>query len=189
MYITVIVIACVTLTRDVSCLSMENINLSAATGTNKSPISVESNHMDSKYSKSTQIESSCTETNSTLKYSFCTGILRIPMGYDRLSLPNSKSQSSVPLQIKMEFVVMDILEVNDKDFSVTVSMYLGLYWEDLQLTEHLVCKSAPCHVPIDNEVLSKIWHPDVYIYNLKSIQVLKVLSKFQGRLLNYLFSC
>ena len=84
----------------------------------------------------------------------------------------------------MEFVVMDIVEVNDKDFSVTVSMYLGLCWEDVQLTENIACENKPCHVPIDTEVLSKIWHPDVYIYNLKAIQVLKVLNTFEGKYLS-----
>ena len=184
-YTGIILFIVVCLKRDVSCLIQETIKHSATEIFNKGTVVTEPNL--TKYKEKSQMDSSCTDQNNTTQYSFCAGRLRIPMGYDRLSLPKSKMEASDSLKIKMEFVVMDIVEVNDKDFSVTVSMYLGVGWEDFQLTENFVCKKAPCHVPIDTEVLSKIWHPDVYIYNMKSIQVLKVLSKFEGRYLPYGF--
>ena len=84
------------------------------------------------------------------------------------------------MEIDKEFNILDILEVNDKDFSVTLSMYLGVSWEDLKLTEQMACAAKPCNIPVDTEILPYIWRPDLYIYNLQSIQVLQILSRFEG---------
>ena len=81
----------------------------------------------------------------------------------------------------MGFDIRDILEVNDKEFSVTLSMYLEVYWEDLALTGQHFCEKEPCHVPVDTDMLSRIWLPDIYIYSLKSIKVLNVLNRFEGK--------
>ena len=181
-YTSIILFISICFKREVSCIAQDVIKHSTAEIFNKG--SVVTNRKLTKHKKVSQMDNSCTDQNITIQYSFCAGRFRIPIGYDKLSLPKSKMEKRDSLEIKMEFVVMDIVEVNDKDFSVTVSMYLGLCWEDYQLTKNIVCENKPCHVPIDTEVLSKIWHPDVYIYNLKSIQVLKVLNAFEGRYLS-----
>ena len=114
----------------------------------------------------------------------CAGNLCIPTGYDRLSLPKSESPNHGAL-IKLGFTIMSILEVNDKDFSFTLSMYLALSWKDSQLTKDQSCEMEPCYVPLDTEIISSIWHPDLYIYNLKSIQVLQVFNKFEGEFIGF----
>ena len=117
--------------------------------------------------------------NDTSTNSICSGKLCIPTSYDRLSRPKSKLEISFT-QVNVGFTIMDIIEVDDKEFSVTLSMYLAISWKDLSLTKTQVCESKPCYVPLDPEMISKIWHPDLYIYNLKSAQVLKVLDRFEG---------
>ena len=123
---------------------------------------------------------SCSNTNGTDQYSFCAGKLCIPADYNRLSLPKSQVNASA-LSIKMEFDIIDVLEVNDKDFSITLSMYLVLEWEDSRLIGQRLCSKEPCHVPVDTDMLSRIWLPDIYIYSLKTIKVLNVLNRFEGK--------
>ena len=113
------------------------------------------------------------------KYHICSGNFCIPKNYNRFALPNSESTQDV-LNIRIDFDITDILEVDDKDFSVTFKAYLGVYWEDPRLTDTL--EENDGFISVDHSMLSKIWVPDIYIYNLKSIEVLSILRRFEGKL-------
>ena len=86
------------------------------------------------------------------------------------------------LNIGVDFDIIDILDVDDKEFSITLSMYLGVYWKDPQLTGPYYCSKENDFTPVDLDMLPLIWVPDLYIYHLKSIKVLNVLREFAGRL-------
>ena len=161
------------------CLFEKPLMPLAIDNSSKSSVILDHVHASSDRKQLSQMDNVFRCQNRSKNYLSCEGKICIPTGYDRLSVPKSKSQTNVS-QIEMEFMVMDILEVNDKDFSVTVGMYIGVSWEDLPITEQIFCEKEPCYEPLNTEILSRIWQPDLYIYNLKTFNVLKVLNRFEG---------
>jgi hypothetical protein len=104
----------------------------------------------------------------------CAGQVCLPSNYSRLIGPNKESSS---IDIKIDLEVLQILEVNDRLFTVSFSMYFGVVWQDPRI---LSPPTADPNVPIALSFMDHLWVPDVYFYNLKSIQTLNIISEFAG---------
>jgi hypothetical protein len=108
----------------------------------------------------------------------CAGQVFLPSNYSRLIGPYNASSS---INIKVDLDVLQILEVNDQLFTVSLNMYFGVQWQDTRIL------SPPTDNPniLALSFMDHLWVPDVYIYNLKSTQTLNIISEFAGILIAF----
>ena len=115
-------------------------------------------------------------------HAMCSGNICIPENYNHLVLPPTNESTNEVLYVRIDFDIIDFLKIDDKDFSVTFSTYLGVYWEDPRLTNHSGGNKDDGFLTLDTSILSCMWVPDIYMYNLKSIEVLSVMTRrFEGK--------
>ena len=116
----------------------------------------------------------CIESFNTTGY--CSGILCIPNNYDRLVRPLQNET----INIQLDFDILQILSVNDYDFTITLSMYFGIRWDE----PRIICPQCQTnYTPVDLSFMKILWVPDVYIYNLESISTSSIISDFAGMVL------
>lgn len=74
---------------------------------------------------------------------------------------------------------MDINSVNDKAFTVTMTMYFSVKWDEPRIeTNNTVSEEE--WTPIDLQFMSQLWVPNIFIYDLRSFTTLNVLKKLAG---------
>ena len=69
--------------------------------------------------------------------------------------------------------------MNDKEFSVTLTMYFAVRWEEPRLTTNNTVSEGQW-TPIDLQFLNHLWVPNIFIYDLRSFAALNVLKKLAG---------
>lgn len=74
---------------------------------------------------------------------------------------------------------MDILEVNDKEFSVTMTMYFNVKWSEPRIETNTTLSEGES-IPIDMMFLNHLWVPNIFIYDLRNFAPLSVLKKLAG---------
>jgi hypothetical protein len=111
----------------------------------------------------------------------CVGIVCLPSNYNRLIGPFKKNES---IDIEIDLDVHQIVEVDDKLFTVSFTMYFNVKWQEPRLVSPVTPPDHPIpkyvYVPVDLSFMSYIWVPDVYFYHLKSVESLNILSQFAG---------
>ena len=103
------------------------------------------------------------------------GDICLPENYDRFEFPYSDR----PVEVRVDLDVLQILKVNDQDFTVTFSMYFGVRWEEPRLLIPLNRSSG--YIAIDVSFFENLWVPDIYIYHLKEIRSYKIFTDFAGK--------
>jgi hypothetical protein len=106
----------------------------------------------------------------------CAGQVCLPSNYSRLIGPYNESSS---IDIKIDLWILQILEVNDKLFTVSFTMFFGVVWQDHRILS-LATDNSNAYVPIALSFMDHLWVPDVYFYDLKSIQTQNIISEFAG---------
>ena len=77
--------------------------------------------------------------------------------------------------------ILQIVDINDVDFTVTFSMYLFVKWMEPRLQRNgTTSGSENQETPVDLKFLDKLWVPDVYFYDLKRLEDHMFLTKFAG---------
>ena len=80
--------------------------------------------------------------------------------------------------------VLDVLEVDDKNFSVKINIYFGVFWTEERLKLPSYLNSTNAHVirwlPIDLKFMDHLWIPNLFVYNLVSFKALECLQKLSG---------
>ena len=77
--------------------------------------------------------------------------------------------------------ILQIVDINDVDFTVTFSMYLFVKWMEARLQRNGTTSGFENQeTPVDLKFLDKLWVPDVYFYDLKRLEDHKFLTKFAG---------
>merc|ERR1712051_694223 len=84
----------------------------------------------------------------------CVADYCLPLEYNALELPSSERQD---VQINLE--VLDVLRVDDKKFSLSLSLYFGVVWKEhrLHLPPPGSNNSGASWLPIDLEFMSNLW--------------------------------
>ena len=118
----------------------------------------------------------------------------IPLNYSKFNLPK-EDQTIIGLGIDIN----DIPKIDDHDFSVTLSVYLNVFWMDPRLivnrTRFLDLLEEDEDVTISNSTemvwtpvhvsfAQQLWIPDLEIRNIKAFEAHDVLSKLEGLFLN-----
>ena len=78
--------------------------------------------------------------------------------------------------------MLDVLRVDDKKFSVSLSMYFGVHWKEhrLVLPPAGSNNSGASWLPIDLDFMRHLWVPNVFVYNLVSFVAVDCLEKLAG---------
>ena len=98
-----------------------------------------------------------------LKEPFCSSEVCLPVGYNRMDLPNNTGTG--PLVVKTTILLKDIFEVHSKTFTLDLSLYIRLEWVDNRIN---LTKDGSFSV--DRSFLSSIWKPDLFIWDLNGEQ-------------------
>ena len=101
------------------------------------------------------------------------GDICLPKDYDRLTRPYLDK----PIEVRVDLDVLQVLEINDIEFTLSFSMYFGVRWEEPRLIAN---SSNEIYVPVDISFFDELWVPDVYIYHLKQIRRYKIFTDFAG---------
>ena len=80
------------------------------------------------------------------------------------------------VQIMLNIDVVEILEVNDSDFSATFMLYFGASWKEPRIRNN-----ATARIPVDVSIFDKLWVPDIYIYNMKKFKREKIFTELAGK--------
>ena len=99
----------------------------------------------------------------------------LPQGYQKLESPRPDS----PVNVDINVEILDILSVNDKDFSITMSMYFSVMWQESRIVTKNEIEPGFWY-PVSLEFLDYLWTPNIFIYNLKSFNSAKVLNRLAG---------
>ena len=99
----------------------------------------------------------------------------LPKDYQKLESPRPDS----PVNVDINVEILDILSVNDKEFSISMSMYFSVMWQESRIVTNNTIESGFWY-PVSLEFLNDLWIPNVFIYNLKSFSSLQVLKRLAG---------
>ena len=99
----------------------------------------------------------------------------LPKDYQKLESPRPDS----PVHVDINVEILDILSVNDKEFSISMSMYFSVMWQESRIVTNNTIESGFWY-PVSLEFLNDLWIPNVFIYNLKSFSSLQVLKRLAG---------
>ena len=76
--------------------------------------------------------------------------------------------------VSIETDIMDIMDVNDKEFSVTLSMYFSVKWDEPRFeTNNTVGEDQ--WTPIDLQFMNQLWVPNIFIYDLRRLKDISTL--------------
>ena len=104
----------------------------------------------------------------------------LPKNYNKLQRPNSSEATNV----QVKFTVEQITSVNDDDFTISLAIFLSLYWKEDRLTyigndsdidRYLSYRSS---IPLGLEWANQLWLPDVYVRKMRSIRKPQILQEF-----------
>ena len=67
-------------------------------------------------------------------------------------------------------------KISDTESSITLSMYLGVKWEDSRIiNRHTILEDLQ---GVDFQLLSHLWQPDIEIHHIRRVSEPKVMGKF-----------
>ena len=127
---------------------------------------------------------------------FCSDDHCLEEGYDKLRRPHLGTDK--PLRIGIELDGLRILEVEDKTFSISIQMYLGVRWTEPRMSgpspqgeedvtseddnyyyeDYYDYFSNDSFVALDTKFVRHLWVPDLYVYHMKYGS--RVLADFDG---------
>jgi len=112
---------------------------------------------------------SCQEAKKDYSAPVC-----IQDGYDAFQLPFTDKPNLITVNLGVDSVI----GIDEKDFSFTFAGYMNLQWKEPRL--EIRNNSHSGLVPVDAGIIEELWLPNVFIYNLKTLEVIEVLSKMTG---------
>lgn len=78
--------------------------------------------------------------------------------------------------------VLDVLRVDDKKFSVSLSLYFGVVWKEhrLIMPPPSSNNSGASWLPIDLDFMNNLWVPNAFVYDLVDFTAVTCLEKLAG---------
>jgi len=96
--------------------------------------------------------------------------------YEKLELPPVTNGSTVHVVITPH--ILEIFEINDKESSITLSMYLGVKWEDSRIKNMNAISAIDDLQGVGFPFLSYLWQPDIEIHHVREVREPKVMGQF-----------
>ena len=110
------------------------------------------------------------------RFTICMAQYCVPKNYDKTTIPHSGSSVDGAVEVTIEFLKLEIIAVDDADFSVTFRCLMRIMWIEPRLYA-LNVTNRKTSTPTDADNLKKIWMTNFYIYNVKEIRKFKVLQQ------------
>ena len=89
--------------------------------------------------------------------------------------------SNKTVEVNLEFNNLEILAVNDIDFTVTLRVNLGIHWNEPRIIAFdSGSDTTDVKTPLDLNFLHHLWLPDLEILYLKQIKDYSILKKLAG---------
>ena len=80
------------------------------------------------------------------------------------------------LVINIGFAYLEILEINEKDFSITFRTVLYGQWEEPRIIPPDYSLKDETNRVLDTSLLNHLWIMNLFIYNLKEVRKFKTLT-------------
>ena len=96
----------------------------------------------------------------------CSNGICLPADYNKMDLPGIQ-----PIQIDTQLNLFEIYEVNEKDLTIHISLFMAFSWQDNRLN---FTSSKTTSADVDKHLIDNIWMPDFYIYNMKEMEEFNV---------------
>ena len=103
-------------------------------------------------------------------------------GYISYKIVRNASLEADFVHYVLQLQVLDVLNVNDKKFSVALSMYFGVHWKEdrLILPGDGHNNSGAEWVPIDLDFMQYLWVPNVFVYDIAEFHAIECLKRLAG---------
>jgi len=102
--------------------------------------------------------------------------LCLPDDYSKFELPHKNQTNRIGVSMDID----EVMQINDEDYSITISMYFNVEWQEPRLKILPSFGPKDSLVPTNVELVKDLWLPNIFIYNLKTFKVIEVLSKLSG---------
>ena len=122
------------------------------------------------------LQPSQVEADSDDKFKKCVNNFCLPGNYTKSVSPFNGRE---PTEVAIDFEILQILEIDDVRFTISILMYLGGSWVDPRIISLDQVDPAE-KIPIDIGFADDLWLPDIYIYDMKEITIPKYYIPFAG---------
>ncbi|XP_023336143.1 gamma-aminobutyric acid receptor subunit rho-2 [Eurytemora carolleeae] len=113
--------------------------------------------------------------SSRLNWTQCSHGFCIDKNYNKMDLPPPNFGSNL-VQIVLEPHVIEIFKVDAKESSITLSMYLGVRWEDGRIAN--LNATIEDLQGVELSFLKHLWRPDIEMHHIRHIQEPKMLGEY-----------
>ena len=99
----------------------------------------------------------------------------IPKVYNKHQQPQPNETSLV----QVKFTVEQLTAVDDSSFTISLIMFLSLYWRDDRIRYiRNDTETKPEEIPLSMEWAEELWLPDVYVRKMHSVKRPRILQEF-----------
>ena len=102
----------------------------------------------------------------------CSSGICLPADYNKMDLPGMK-----PLHIDTQMFLMEIYEVNERDLTIHINLFMTFAWQDNRLN---FTSAKETSVDVDKRFINSIWTPDFYIYHMKEVEGVNGVTSMKG---------
>ena len=99
----------------------------------------------------------------------------LPKDYGKHDLPR-KFGDREAIEINIGFSYLEILEINEKDFSITFRMVLYGQWKEPRIVPLELDLNEESNQVLNPSILDYLWIMNLFIYNLKEVRKFKTLT-------------
>ena len=99
----------------------------------------------------------------------------LPNDYGKHDLPR-KFGDREAIEINIGFSYLEILEINEKDFSITFRMVLYGQWKEPRIVPLEPDLNEESNQVLNPSILDYLWIMNLFIYNLKEVRKFKTLT-------------
>ena len=128
------------------------------------------------------LASSFGSSNEQDRYLICSNGYCLTKGYNSADPP--KPSEVGPLRIGVEIKLNQIIDARDHEFSVGLSCYLSVSWQEPRLfyldSGNLSDSVSSFNSNLDSAMTEKLWLPDLYVYHLRKIRAPSLFKPFSG---------
>ena len=102
----------------------------------------------------------------------CSSGICLPADYNKMDLPGMK-----PIHIDTQMFLMEIYEVNERDLTIHINLFMTFAWQDNRLN---FTSAKETSVDVDKRFINSIWTPDFYIYHMKEVEGVNGVTSMKG---------
>lgn len=121
--------------------------------------------------------------NKTLACTIKTSSFCLPNNYDKFQAPLQNEIGAI--DVSVGFYIQQITQINDKDFTISISTSMLLSWNESRILNLMNNLSLVDHsyyfqryVPLSYAWIEKIWLPDIYVDAMESANEAQILQPF-----------